>query len=106
MRAESRPMRSPDILSHDWLGRMCPPQIIERPHSIAISAQRARPGEKGRNKQSVWCAIGMETETADAPSGDGSNDFPDEALARIVAALILIVLDVNRLKMRLGFCPG
>lgn len=86
---------------------MCPPQIIERPNSVAQSLQRARSREKGRDNSSVWCAIGAKMETASAKSGDGSNYYlRDETLASIVAELILAVLDVNRLKMRLGLCRG
>jgi hypothetical protein len=85
---------------------MRPPQIIERSHSVALSLQRARPRKKGHNKCPVWCAIGAETKAASAKSGDRSNDFSDETLAGIVAELILAVLDINRLKVRLGFCRG
>jgi hypothetical protein len=85
---------------------MCSLQILECPHSVALSIQRAGAREKGRNDCAIRNAIGTETETASAESGDGSGDFPDEPLSCIVAELILSILDVNCLKVRLSLCRG
>ena len=78
---------------------MSPPQIIKCPDSVALSLKRTRSRENGSNNRPVWHAVRAETETARAKDTDRSDKLSDEALAGIIAEIILAVLNVNRIKM-------
>ena len=77
------------------------PQIVERLHSVTSTLQRASTTKERRNNCFVRQSIEAQAETASAKRSDGCSQLRHESLSRIVTELILMILDVDRLKTRL-----
>ncbi len=93
-------------LVNTGLGLIRPPQVVERLHSIANPLQRTCSRNKGIDNAAVRHALGAQAEPTSAKDGVWCSDLTCESLPSVIAELILVILDINGLKMRLSFGYG
>jgi hypothetical protein len=98
-RADRAPSR---VACSDFLDHINLPQIIHALYLWRAFYKITCTGKHSEDKLSIWRAARTQSIAPSAKCSDWSSDLCDQPLTCVVTIIILIVLDINRLK--LCFC--